>query len=247
DSETEERKMSTWQFVADGTAASAAVPQLRGQRQGPLSAITQNNGDSMVLVDCAQPYSSLTQEEAEWLSRIKMRSLYQLLLFFPCCLFRTSWRCSQRRRRMAGLCLADLSPIAGFAGASVLSLNMTDTIFSTHALPGWRWGFRVGVLGLWLCLSKVSDGRGENKERKEERSARKRREREEKAVLLVELSGRRAGRRGVRWQESGTAAQLCFCVEGPSRLVSLYFIVREKKGRETQETYDVQRVRSRLG
>lgn len=93
----------------------------------------------------------------------------------------------------------------------------------------------------------MSDGRGENKERKEERSARKRREREEKAVLLVELSGRRAGRRGVRWQESGTAAQLCFCVEGPSRLVSLYFIVREKKGRETQETYDVQRVRSRLG
>ncbi|KAK5877307.1 hypothetical protein CesoFtcFv8_024826 [Champsocephalus esox] len=33
DSETEERKMSTWQFVADGTAASAGVPQLRGQWQ----------------------------------------------------------------------------------------------------------------------------------------------------------------------------------------------------------------------
>lgn len=40
----------------------------------------------------------------------------------------------------------------------------------------------------------------------------------------------------VRWQESGTATQLCFGVEGVPRLVSLYFIVREKKGRETLET-----------
>lgn len=54
-----------------------------------------------------------------------------------------------------------------------------------------------------------------------------------KAELLVELSGRSVGRRGVQWQESGTAAQLFFCAEGPPRLVSLYFIVREKKGRET--------------
>lgn len=40
--------------------------------QGPLSAITQNNRDSMVLADCAKHCSSLTQEEAEWLSQIKM-------------------------------------------------------------------------------------------------------------------------------------------------------------------------------
>ena len=33
DRETEEREMSTWQFVEVGTAASAGVPQLRGQRQ----------------------------------------------------------------------------------------------------------------------------------------------------------------------------------------------------------------------
>lgn len=56
-----------------------------------------------------------------------------------------------------------------------------------------------------------------------------------KAALLVELSGS-VGRRGVRWQESGTATQLCFGVEGPPRLVSLYLIVTEKKGRETLET-----------
>lgn len=56
-----------------------------------------------------------------------------------------------------------------------------------------------------------------------------------KAALLVELSGS-VGRRGVGWQESGTATQLCFGVEGPPRLVSLYFIVTEKKGRETLET-----------
>ena len=47
--------------------------------QGPLSAITQNNRDSMVLADCAKYCSSLTQEEAEWLSRIARRRLYQLL------------------------------------------------------------------------------------------------------------------------------------------------------------------------
>ncbi|KAK5850058.1 hypothetical protein PBY51_014342 [Eleginops maclovinus] len=35
DSETEERKTSTWQLVTVGTAASASVPQLRGQRQVP--------------------------------------------------------------------------------------------------------------------------------------------------------------------------------------------------------------------
>lgn len=35
-------------------------------------------------------------------------------LFFP----RSSWRCGQETRRMAGLCLADLRPIAGFAGVS---------------------------------------------------------------------------------------------------------------------------------
>lgn len=50
-----------------------------------------------------------------------------------------------------------------------------------------------------------------------------------KAVLLVELSGRSVGRQGVGWQESGTATQLFFCVEGPPRLVSLYFIVTENK------------------
>lgn len=38
------------------------------------------------------------------------------------------------------------------------------------------------------------------------------------------------------WQESGTATQLCFGVGGPPRLVSLYFIVREKTGSETLET-----------
>lgn len=57
-----------------------------------------------------------------------------------------------------------------------------------------------------------------------------------KAVLLVEVSGGCVGRRGVRCQKSGTATQLCFGVEGPSRLVSLSFIVREKKGTETLET-----------
>ena len=35
-------------------------------------------------------------------------------LFFP----RSSWRCSQETRRMVGLCLADLSSIAGCARAS---------------------------------------------------------------------------------------------------------------------------------
>lgn len=67
-------------------------------------------------------------------------------------------------------------------------------------------------------------------------SERKQRGGKGKVALLVELSGRSVGRRGVRWQESGTATQLCFGVEGPPRLVSLYFIVREKKGRETLET-----------
>lgn len=33
--------------------------------QGPLSAITQNNRDSMVLVDCAKHRSSLTQERRQ--------------------------------------------------------------------------------------------------------------------------------------------------------------------------------------
>ena len=63
--------------------------------------------------------------------------------------------------------------------------------------------------------------------------------REEKgiALLLVELSGRRVGRRGVRWQESGTATQLCFGVEGPPRLVSMCYIVRDESGRETLETF----------
>lgn len=67
-------------------------------------------------------------------------------------------------------------------------------------------------------------------------SERKRREGKGKAVLLVELSGGSVGRRGIRWQKSGTATQLCFGIEGPPRLVSLYFIVREKKGRKTLET-----------
>lgn len=66
-------------------------------------------------------------------------------------------------------------------------------------------------------------------------SERKQRGEKGKAAMLVELSGS-VGSRGVRWQESGTATQLCFGVEGPPRLVSLYFIVREKKGRETLET-----------
>lgn len=56
---------------------------------------------------------------------------------------------------------------------------------------------------------------------------RKQRDIMETASLLVELSGS-VGRRGVR--KSGTATQLCLGVEGTPRLVSLYFIVREKKG-----------------
>lgn len=60
--------------------------------QGPLSAITQNNRDSMVLADCAKHCSSLTPEEAERLSRIKMRNLYQLPFVLLCCLSRTSRR-----------------------------------------------------------------------------------------------------------------------------------------------------------
>lgn len=47
--------------------------------QGPLSAITQNNRDSMVLADCAKHCSSLTREEAERLSRIE--TLCSSLLF----------------------------------------------------------------------------------------------------------------------------------------------------------------------
>lgn len=65
-----------------------------------------------------------------------------------------------------------------------------------------------------------------------------------KAALLVELSGS-VGCRGFRWQESGTAAQLCFGVKGPPRLVSLYFIVKEKKGTETLEMRCRERERQR--
>lgn len=39
--------------------------------QGPMSAIRQNNRDSMVLADCAKHCSSLTQGEAEGLSQIE--------------------------------------------------------------------------------------------------------------------------------------------------------------------------------
>lgn len=83
--------------------------------QGPLSAITQNNRDSMVLADCAKHCSSLTPEEAERLSRIKTRNLYQLPFVLLSCL---SAQVGEEMRRMARLCLADLRPIAGFAGAS---------------------------------------------------------------------------------------------------------------------------------
>lgn len=67
-----------------------------------------------------------------------------------------------------------------------------------------------------------------------------------KAALLVELSGS-VGCRGFRWQESGTAAQLCFGVKGPPRLVSLYFIVKEKKGTETLEMRCRERETERRG
>lgn len=41
-----------------------------------------------------------------------------VLLFFPVVSPRTSQHCGQKTRRMAGLCLADLRPIAGFVVAS---------------------------------------------------------------------------------------------------------------------------------
>lgn len=93
-----------------------------------------------------------------------------------------------------------------------------------------RWLF-VWPLSLLLpSLDKVSDRRGKDKKRGWRRWV------EDEAVLLVEMSGGCAGRQPVWQQESGTVTQLCFGVEGPSRLVSLYFIVREKKGRKTLET-----------
>lgn len=56
----------------------------------------------------------------------------------------------------------------------------------------------------------------------------------ETASLLVKLSGS-VGRRDILYRESGTITQLCLGVEGTPRLVSLYFIVKEKKGGETPE------------
>lgn len=79
--------------------------------QGPLSAITQNNGDSTMLADCAKYCSSLTQEEAERLSR---RGEASPSCFCSSLLSLRRLR-RQETRRTAGLCLADLRPIAGFA------------------------------------------------------------------------------------------------------------------------------------
>lgn len=66
-------------------------------------------------------------------------------------------------------------------------------------------------------------------------SERKQRGGDGETTLLVELSGS-VGSRVVRRQESGTEAQLCSGFDGPRGSVSLHFIVREKKGRETPET-----------
>lgn len=58
----------------------------------------------------------------------------------------------------------------------------------------------------------------------------------EKAVLLVELSGGSVGRRGVRWQESGTATQLCFGVEGPPEIgVTVFHCQAEERERNTRD------------
>lgn len=56
-----------------------------------------------------------------------------------------------------------------------------------------------------------------------------------KAALLVELSGS-VGRRGVRWQESGTATQLCFGVEGPPEIgVTVFHCQAEERERNTRD------------
>lgn len=57
-----------------------------------------------------------------------------------------------------------------------------------------------------------------------------------KAALLVELSGSSVGRRGVRWQESGTATQLCFGVKGPPEIgVTLFHCQGEERERNTRD------------
>lgn len=61
-----------------------------------------------------------------------------------------------------------------------------------------------------------------------------------KALLLVELSGGSVGRRGVRRLESGTAAQLCFAVEGPPEIgVTLFHCQGEEREENTRD--DAQR------
>ena len=76
---------------------------------------------------------------------------------------------------------------------------------------------------------RIKRGRGEDEWKETTRRRRK-------SSGVGRAEWRKCWQAGARWQESGTATQLCFSVEGPSRLVSLYFIVREKKERETLET-----------
>ena len=108
----------------------------------------------------------------------------------------------------------------------------------------------VWPLSLTLPSSgKVSDGRGENKEgREEETSEGKQRGGTGKAALLVELSGS-VGRRGVRWQESGTATQLCFGVEGPPEIgVTVFHCHGEEREGNTRDVVMYrQRQRRRIG
>lgn len=81
---------------------------------------------------------------------------------------------------------------------------------------------------------KASDGREENKGSAGVKGNNA--EWKGKAALLVELSGRSVGRRDVRWQESGTATQLCFGVEGPPEIgVTVFHCQGEDGERNTRD------------
>lgn len=56
---------------------------------------------------------------------------------------------------------------------------------------------------------------------------------EEEKEKCGELSERSVGRRWVRWQESGTATQLCFWRRGTPEIgVTLFYCQGEERGRE---------------
>lgn len=71
-----------------------------------------------MLADCAKRRSFPAQEEAKWLSWIKMQSLLQLLCSSLVSFFYKSTLQLRNKEGTAELCLADLREIAGFAKAS---------------------------------------------------------------------------------------------------------------------------------